>query len=100
VSEPLTPVAATRYPRLGPFSNEDGDIWVPAEVGGIVAARRKANEAAMSTFAFQRMEFATMSLHEVGSPRCDGEGGDDCEFKDDQPCTWTGRAYHFLETGE
>jgi len=87
--------------RLGPFVNEDGDIWVPVEVGGIVAARRIAATVAWSKFAFVGMEEATMSLHEVYS-RCleDEEGSDGCEFKDDQPCVWTGRAYHFLETGE
>gem|GEM_PF-2323250 len=99
----MTPaeVAATRYnPRLGPFVNDDGDIWAPAEVGGIVAARRKANEVATSTLAFQGMEEVTMSLHEAFWECEDGDDGEDCEFKDDQPCTWTGRAYHFRETGE
>lgn len=91
----MTPEELAATLRLGPFINEDGDIWVPVEAGGIVAARKVAGVAAMSRFAFQGMEEATMSLHEIGSWH---DEDDACEYG--QPCTWTGRAYHFLETGE
>lgn len=85
--------------RLGPFVNEEGDIWVPATVGGIVAARRKANEAAMESFRFVGMEDAVMCLHEWGelSTADNPDHVKDCDLP--QPCSWIGRAYHFIEVG-
>lgn len=86
--------------RRGPFINEDGDVWVPVTVGGIAEAWRTAYEYPGDKLNFVGMDDGIlMSMHEfpVSYYNEEEEHREECEFKDQWPCTWTGRAYHFRE---
>jgi hypothetical protein len=88
----------TKAEALGPFVNEDGDVWVPVTVGGISAARRVAGSVSYGgRMIFEGMEDGIqMTLHEWGDMGCEsGSPRPDC--REEQPCTWTGRTYHFRE---
>ncbi len=91
--------------RLGPFINEDGDIWVSAKIGGIGKAYKKANEAVYEKCHFVDMETVQVSLHEYDGMglhyEMDSTDIKECELStSDNPCTWYERCYHFREFDE
>ena len=84
--------------RRGPFINEEGDVWVPVTVGGIGKAYKVAGEIGDRVRFVDMQDDVSMSLHEWAfSDPDEEEHREECEFKDQYPCTWTGRAYHFRQ---
>lgn len=74
----------------GPFMNEDGDWWVAVEDAATPEDAAKLIDVEVE---FDRIEDdIRMSDHEWGDMACQGEN---CTLP--QPCTRTGRAYHFRE---
>lgn len=92
-----------RTDRDGPFINDEGDIWVPARVGGIVVAQRIASEAAYDKCHFVNMETVEVSLHSWDEIHefDDNLALAECELSGpDYWCTWAERCYHFRQSDD